>query len=59
LYDKNEDCTILENELFRLLTNLGEFWIAFCSCVWVRGGWTCLEMLIANNHLTYDYRCGL
>jgi len=24
LYDKNEDCTILENELFRLLTNLGE-----------------------------------
>ena len=23
LYDKNEDCTILENELFRLLTNLG------------------------------------
>ena len=25
LYDKNEDCTILENELFRLLTNLGEF----------------------------------
>jgi len=24
LYDKNEDSTILENELFRLLTNLGE-----------------------------------
>merc|ERR1712055_1088786 len=24
LYDKNEDCTILGNELFRLLTNLGE-----------------------------------
>ena len=24
LYDKNEDCTILENELFRLLTNLGK-----------------------------------
>ena len=30
LYDKNEDCTILENELFRLLTNLGEF---FCDIV--------------------------
>ena len=24
LYDKNEDNTMLENELFRLLTNLGE-----------------------------------
>jgi len=24
LYDKNEDSTILENELFRLLTNLGK-----------------------------------
>eukprot|EP00096_Caligus_rogercresseyi_P009411 TRINITY_DN3196_c0_g1_i6.p1 TRINITY_DN3196_c0_g1~~TRINITY_DN3196_c0_g1_i6.p1 ORF type:complete len:162 (+),score=74.10 TRINITY_DN3196_c0_g1_i6:122-607(+) len=24
LYDKNNDCTILSNELFRLLTNLGE-----------------------------------
>ncbi len=24
LYDKNDDSTILENELFRLLTNLGE-----------------------------------
>jgi len=29
LYDKNEDSTILENELFRLLTNLGMLEIFF------------------------------
>ena len=31
LYDKNEDCTILENELFRLLTHLGNQFLHFRS----------------------------
>ena len=46
LYDKNEDCTILENELFRLLTNLGEFFFDIVSkWTWMVSGLLILRVL--------------
>ena len=48
LYDKNEDNTILGNELFRLLTNLGK--LNFRSLLILRQLWRIRPSLASSNY---------